>query len=218
MSLPQLFNRTLRFVTLLLTMGLCHGSESPLGAWTYVPDGEDETGYPWRIVLLSSDTIESQTLLLGVRQTQKCKAKVSEEYIEFANEKGYVIRLLRKDGFLFLHEKHLKGDTVFKPSAEWDAKFEQAPPIPRTKAEALITLRKILGPEGLEQIRSMKEDDLIGMHFGLGMGIRNAFGLWTKGSPLLADLGGGHPDDASMGLIGALWHDLQKEKQSSAKR
>ncbi len=50
-------------------------------------------------------------------------------------------------------------------------------------------------------------------HFGLGLRIRNEFGLWDASSPLLRDCqasegvqaGDIHPDDASMLILRALW-------------
>ncbi|WP_370869898.1 DUF6794 domain-containing protein [Methylobacter sp.] len=52
-------------------------------------------------------------------------------------------------------------------------------------------------------------------HFGLGMAIRNAFGLHEQGSKLLASCNNNelynsvHPDDASGMVILALWQSLQ---------
>jgi hypothetical protein len=43
-------------------------------------------------------------------------------------------------------------------------------------------------------IESMQEDDLIGLHLGLGSAIRNAFELHEPDSKLLASCGVEHPD------------------------
>jgi hypothetical protein len=62
----------------------------------------------------------------------------------------------------------------------------------------------------------MSENDLIHLHFGLGMGIRNDFGLWTGNEALIEscrikagkdDL---HIDDTSSVIIKALWERLKK--------
>jgi hypothetical protein len=43
----------------------------------------------------------------------------------------------------------------------------------------------------------MQEEDLIDLHFSLGMAIWNVFGLHEPGRKLLASCGVEHPDDAS---------------------
>jgi len=56
----------------------------------------------------------------------------------------------------------------------------------------------------------MQEDDLINLHFSLGIEIRNAFGLHDQDSPLLKSLGlFVHPDDVSMVIINALWKKIR---------
>lgn len=63
-------------------------------------------------------------------------------------------------------------------------------------------------------VRSMPKDDLIEFHFGWGMGIRNAFGLWGGNEALLQSCAEArgypfiHPDDASMVIIEAVWERL----------
>jgi hypothetical protein len=50
----------------------------------------------------------------------------------------------------------------------------------------------------------MREDDLIGLHFGLGFAVRHAFGLHGPGRKLLVSCGVAHPDDAAGTIIQAL--------------
>ena len=54
----------------------------------------------------------------------------------------------------------------------------------------------------------MAKEDLIKLHFSLGMAIRNAFDLHVPWSKLLASCGVVHPDDASGVIIRALWRRL----------
>ena len=54
----------------------------------------------------------------------------------------------------------------------------------------------------------MKENDLIDLHFSLGLAIHNAFGLHDLGGKLIADCGVVHPDDAAGVIINALWNKL----------
>jgi len=203
----------LKSLCLFLLIACCARAGDQTKAWTYVPEAKERQESPRRIVLLSGSEIESQTLLWGVRSAQTYPAKIDEESVEFTNSRGVVLKLRKRDGSLVLQDDKEKKELVFRPSGEWDRKFDEAPPVPKTKAEAIATLRKIMEPESLDQIRSMKKDELIGLHFGFGTGIRNAFGLWSRDSALLKDLGGGHPDDACMRLIEAFWEDLQKDSQ-----
>src|SRR5262245_11503532 len=60
--------------------------------------------------------------------------------------------------------------------------FEEQPMMqsepPRSLAQAVERLLAKLPAEEQEKLRSTKEDDLIDLHFSLGMGIRNAFPIW----------------------------------------
>jgi hypothetical protein len=55
----------------------------------------------------------------------------------------------------------------------------------------------------------MQEEDLIDLHFSLGMGIQNAFVFHETGSKLLASWGVVNPDDASRLIISELWRSVQ---------
>ena len=58
-------------------------------------------------------------------------------------------------------------------------------------------------------LATLQEDDLIYLHFSLGMAIRNAFGLHHADSKLLASCNTViHPDDVSELIIKALWEQL----------
>ena len=81
--------------------------------------------------------------------------------------------------------------------------------LPETVDEAVERLMTVLDDEEKNEIRSMTEDDLIDLHFSLGMVIRNAFDLHVPWSKLLASCGVAHPDDASGIIINKLWRALQ---------
>ena len=61
----------------------------------------------------------------------------------------------------------------------------------------------------------LKEDELIDLHFGLGLSIRNSFGLHDANSKLLRDCGSDNPDDASAVIIKALWTKLKRDDWES---
>lgn len=87
---------------------------------------------------------------------------------------------------------------------------------PSTVAQAVALLLTQLKPEDKEEVRKMKKDDLIQLHFGLGMYIRNNFGLWQGNQDLLNDCGNVHEDDASGVIIEALWRALQSDPGPSS--
>jgi Domain of unknown function (DUF6794) len=80
--------------------------------------------------------------------------------------------------------------------------------LPETVDEAVERLMAVLEDEAKSEIRSMAKEDLIELHFSLGMAIRNAFDLHVPWSKLLASCGVVHPDDASGVIIRALWRRL----------
>ena len=82
---------------------------------------------------------------------------------------------------------------------------------PTTVEQAVEVLLSQLATQSKDRLRRDRREDLIGLHFGLGMWIRNNFGLWTHNRTLLEDTGQEHPDGASMAIIEALWESLQAE-------
>lgn len=85
---------------------------------------------------------------------------------------------------------------------------------PRNVDKAVKRLLETLSAEEQEKIRVIPEDDLAGLHFGLGLWIRNEFGLW-RGNRALSDSMCKeiycHPDDLSGRLIRAAWYQLQQQ-------
>ena len=79
---------------------------------------------------------------------------------------------------------------------------------PETVTDAVEFLLSVLNNEQKSNIAAMKEDDLIDLHFSLGLAIRNAFRLHDLGSKLIADCDVVHPDDASGVIIKELWSRL----------
>jgi hypothetical protein len=61
-------------------------------------------------------------------------------------------------------------------------------------------------------IMFMKEEDATALHLGLGLWIRNRYGLWRGNEKLIVSACGFqcHPDDASAKIIEAAWQELHK--------
>jgi hypothetical protein len=90
----------------------------------------------------------------------------------------------------------------------WTDLFQQHAKPPESLDEAIKRLMAILDEEQKATISAMREEDLIDLHFGLGMAIRNAFGLHEPGGKLLASSNAAHPDDASEMMVKMLWREL----------
>lgn len=87
----------------------------------------------------------------------------------------------------------------------------------KTVDEVVDILITRLSSEDLNYLKNSTQADRYWLHFGLGIGIRNSFGLWKGNEALLKDACGGqicHPDEASSIIIERL---LKKVKQSNLK-
>ena len=84
---------------------------------------------------------------------------------------------------------------------------------PRSLDAAVEKLLTSMSEADKEHLRSMPEHDLISLHMGWAMGIRNDFGLWAGNDELLDSCGSLHPDDASMAIVHAVWERLQRDRQ-----
>jgi hypothetical protein len=83
--------------------------------------------------------------------------------------------------------------------------------VPKDLDEALVELKQMLDPSVLSEFKQGKEAELVKYHFGLGMWMRNNWGLWT-GSRLadyFRSLGIVHPDDMSGIIITSFYRHLK---------
>ena len=92
---------------------------------------------------------------------------------------------------------------------KWSDIFQQ----PETIDEAVDRLMMVLDDEHKAALAAMREEDLIDLHFSLGVAIYKAFGMYEQGSKLMASCGVVDPDDASGVIIQALWIKLIKGTQ-----
>jgi hypothetical protein len=96
----------------------------------------------------------------------------------------------------------------------------EATPWPVTCDEAAARAIDKMGPGGVEQLRSLAKDELIELHFSLGLNIRNGFGLWDGNQALLDSCAKGtgatpEPDTASMTIITRAWEIVHGERKSA---
>jgi len=91
---------------------------------------------------------------------------------------------------------------------DYTQQFQEIIKTPETVNDAVDLLMRILTDEQKNEIAALQEDDLIDLHFTLGLAIRNAFGLHDLNSKLLAGCGTKHPDDGAGGIIQGLYNKL----------
>ena len=97
-----------------------------------------------------------------------------------------------------------------KLTTNWPTFLQDNFKLPETVDEAVDRLMMVLDDEQKIALATLQEDDLINLHFSLGMAIRNAFGLHHVDSKLLASCNTAiHPDDVSGVIIKALWEQLK---------
>jgi hypothetical protein len=109
-----------------------------------------------------------------------------------------------------------------QPGATVGARTEPAAaaPWPVTCDEAAARAIEKMGPNGVERLRSLTKDELIELHFSLGLNIRNGFGLWDGNQALLdscANTAGAtpEPDSVSMMIITRAWEIVHGERKSA---
>jgi len=85
--------------------------------------------------------------------------------------------------------------------------------IPSTLEDSIQHLDKLLEKDTIEKIQSASEDEINQFHMGLGMWMRNNWGLW-KGSDLAKwfnTKGITHADDMSGIIITSYWRHLHNK-------
>ena len=96
-----------------------------------------------------------------------------------------------------------------KLTTNWPTLLQDNFKLPETVDEAVDRLMMVLDDEQKIALATLQENDLINLHFSLGMAIRNAFGLHHVDSKLLASCNSAiHPNDVSGVIIKALWEQL----------
>ena len=82
---------------------------------------------------------------------------------------------------------------------------------PRTIEAAVRLLQGLVDEEEQKKIRSISEQDLVMLDFGLGQWIRNHLGLWGDNAALFHATGELHADDASGVIVRAFWLKLRDD-------
>lgn len=82
---------------------------------------------------------------------------------------------------------------------------------PATADEAASYVVSLMSADERQLFLSTPEDALIRFHIGLGTGIRNRFGLWSRNMALRDSMGFMHPDDMSAEIIRRVWQKVRSD-------
>ena len=85
--------------------------------------------------------------------------------------------------------------------------------IPEDLEDTFNQLDQLLSTEDIDTLKSKQsENDLVDYHFGLGLWMRNKWGLWqgSRLSKYFNDVGVFHPDDISGIILHSYWRRLNE--------
>jgi hypothetical protein len=84
---------------------------------------------------------------------------------------------------------------------------------PETLEEAVESVISILSEEDRNSLKNIRKEDLIELHFSLGLLIRNNLGLWGDNKKLLEtdDFKDAHPDNISSVIMKDVWDKLNEK-------
>jgi hypothetical protein len=82
--------------------------------------------------------------------------------------------------------------------------------VPRSLEDSFAELKKMLHPDLLKEIKEGPEEGMIRYHMGLGMWMRNNWGLWggSRLAKYFNGIGIFHPDDMSGVILDSFWRHL----------
>jgi hypothetical protein len=82
--------------------------------------------------------------------------------------------------------------------------------VPKDLDDCFLELKKMLPQKTLKEMQEKSEKDMIVYHFGLGMWLRNNWGLWggSRLSEYFNEIGLHHPDDMSGVILKTFWRHL----------
>jgi len=78
---------------------------------------------------------------------------------------------------------------------------------PKNIDDAVIIVLDAMSSDQKLQLLEIREEDLINLHFGFGMWVRNLLGHWVP--PIVEGEYPAHPDDISGEITKIIWKKLQ---------
>jgi hypothetical protein len=104
-----------------------------------------------------------------------------------------------------------RSDDRITPTPDPKSKYEVY--IPKDLDDCFTELKKMLPSKVLKKIREKNEEDMIEYHMGLGLWLRNNWGLWggSRLKTYFNKIGIFHPDDMSGLILTTFWRHLHNK-------
>ena len=80
---------------------------------------------------------------------------------------------------------------------------------PKNIEQAVSIVMDAMSSAQKEELRQVREENLINLHFGFGMWVRNLLGHWVP--PADGEKYPAHPDDISGEITAIIWQRLQND-------
>lgn len=106
-----------------------------------------------------------------------------------------------------------ENDPKYKINPTPDKKSSTEVYIPKDLEDCFKELKSILHSDLIKEITTGAENDMIKYHHGLGMWIRNNWGLWSESrlKKYFNELDIQHPDDMSGIILNSFWRHLNNK-------
>jgi len=106
-----------------------------------------------------------------------------------------------------------EDNSKYKINPTEDTKSLTGVYIPKNLEDCFVELKKMLHPELIKEMKSGLEKGMNKYHRGLGMWMRNNWGLWSESqlSKYFKKLGIHHPDDMSGIILDSFWRHLNNQ-------
>ena len=82
--------------------------------------------------------------------------------------------------------------------------------MPKNIEDAVSIVIDAMSSDQKEELRQVREENLLNLHFGFGMWVRNLLGHWVP--PIVEEGYPAHPDDISVEITKIIWKKLQDGK------
>lgn len=131
-----------------------------------------------------------------------CKSKITPEQIE--------ARRIEDKQIIEEYKKECERVEKLSKKEDKNARFKKG--VPETLDEAVRFLEKKLNKKDVERFKKSDDNDLVSLHMGFGMSLRNGWGLWggrSKLSYFFLSRGITHPDNMSSVIMSSFSKYLQ---------
>lgn len=114
---------------------------------------------------------------------------------------------------LFLNVCFAQEQDIYKVTPTTDLSSESKVYIPSSLEDSFQELKKMLNPELIKKMQMNSEQEMIDYHMGLGLWMRNNWGLWrgSRLSKYFNGIGIFHPDDMSGIILDSFWRYLNSK-------